>query len=90
LLIRAFLSLAVVGSCLISALLVAAALLAGVLLFICASPSAALARAGWLWRRQLYRSAAIQSKLSHRLRVVVPLRDGGMARCQPLDLPAIL
>src|SRR5207237_7585362 len=69
-------------SCLIFALPAAAALLAAVVSLICASPSTALARAGRLLPRQLYRSAAIQSKLSHRLRVVVLLGDGGLARCQ--------
>jgi len=77
-------------SCSLLALPAAAALLAGVLLFICASPSTALARAGRLLPRQLYRSAAIQSKLSHRLRVVGPLHNSGIGRNQPLDVPAIL
>src|SRR5438128_10453268 len=40
-------------------------------------------------QRQLYRSAAIQSKLSHRQQVVVPLRDGGIARRQWPYLTAI-
>src|SRR5438128_10121387 len=84
------LSLASCCSCLICALPAAATLLAGVLLFIFASPSTALARAGRLLQRQLYRSAAIQSKLSHRLRVVVLLGDSGIGHNQPLDVPAIL
>src|SRR5205085_3788880 len=83
-------SLASCCSWLICALPAAAALLAGVLLFICASPSTALARAGRLLQRQLYRSGAIQSKLSHRQRVVVPLHNSGIGRNQPLDLPAFL
>src|SRR5436853_4248899 len=58
--------------------------------FICASPSTALARAGRLLQQRLYRSGAIQSKLSQRQRVVLPLRDGGIGRSQPLYVPAIL
>src|SRR5438105_9028556 len=82
-LILAFLSPAVVGSCLFSALLVAAALVAAVVSLICASPSTALARAGRLLQRQLYRPAAIQAMRSHRTRSLVPLGNGGMARRQP-------
>ena len=40
-------------------------------------------------QRQLYRSGAIQSKLSHRLRVVVPLHNSSIGRNQRLDVPAI-
>ena len=77
-------------SCSLLALPAAATLLAGVLLFIFASPSTALARAGRLLPRQLYRSRALQARRSHGTRSLVPLGDGGMARRQPLVLPAFL
>src|SRR5205085_4794105 len=77
------------GSCLICALPAAAALLAAVVPLICASPSVALARAGRLLQRQLYRPAAIQAMRSHGTRSLVPLGDDGIARNQRLDVPAI-
>src|SRR5438128_12675575 len=76
-------------SCLIFALPAAAALLAAVVPFICASPSTALARAGRLLPRQLYRPAAIQARRSHGTRSLVPLGDSGIARRQWPHLTAI-